>query len=163
MTAAERIQAQSGLVLPTYADVEDSGRRGIEGVAHHTPALTSRTANAGAPMPASSSRPRTCSAWAPSSSAAATMRSRRCRPSRRRPASSPISSGNHAQAIAYAGKLLGVPTTIIMPRGCARREGRRPRSGYGGEIVRYDRYTEDRLEIGAKLAPSARPDPDPAL
>lgn len=51
------------------------------------------------------------------------------------------SSGNHAQAIALAGRLLGVTATIVMPEDApaAKLEATR---GYGGDVVLYDRYAE---------------------
>ncbi|PWC32721.1 threo-3-hydroxy-L-aspartate ammonia-lyase [Azospirillum sp. TSO35-2] len=51
------------------------------------------------------------------------------------------SSGNHAQAIALAARLLGVKATIVMPMDApaAKLEATR---GYGGEVVLYDRYAE---------------------
>lgn len=61
------------------------------------------------------------------------------------------SSGNHAQAVALAARLLGIPATIVMPHDA-------PSSkvaatvGYGAEVVRYDRHAEDREEIGRALA-----------
>ena len=61
------------------------------------------------------------------------------------------SSGNHAQAVALAAKLLGSHATIVMPADApaAKLEATR---GYGAEVVRYDRWTESREEIGAALA-----------
>ncbi|RRO17237.1 threo-3-hydroxy-L-aspartate ammonia-lyase [Saccharopolyspora rhizosphaerae] len=61
------------------------------------------------------------------------------------------SSGNHAQAIALACRLSGVPATIVMPHDAPAAKVSAT-SGYGGTIVRYDRYAEDREEIGRKLA-----------
>ena len=61
-----------------------------------------------------------------------------------------FSSGNHAQAIALAGKLLGVKTTIIMPLDAPAAKKAATR-GYGATIVDYDRYTEDRDAIGRKM------------
>jgi threonine dehydratase len=61
------------------------------------------------------------------------------------------SSGNHAQAIALVGRLLQIPTTLLMPRDAPALKIQAVR-GYGGEIVFYDRYTEDREAIGEKLA-----------
>jgi threonine dehydratase len=61
------------------------------------------------------------------------------------------SSGNHAQAVALAARELGSTAVIVMPQDT-------PQSkldavaGYGAEIVTYDRYTGNREEIGAKLA-----------
>jgi threonine dehydratase len=62
-----------------------------------------------------------------------------------------FSSGNHAQAIAYAGQLQGVPTVIVMPHDAPAMKVAATR-GYGAEVVSYDRYTEDREAIGRKLA-----------
>ena len=61
------------------------------------------------------------------------------------------SSGNHAQAVAIAARLLGTTATIVMPEDAppAKLEATR---GYGAEIVSYDRWTEDREEIGRRLA-----------
>jgi threonine dehydratase len=61
------------------------------------------------------------------------------------------SSGNHAQAIAASGQILGVPTTIVMPRDAPVAK-RQATQGYGATIVTYDRYTEKRDEIAAGLA-----------
>lgn len=62
-----------------------------------------------------------------------------------------FSSGNHAQAIALAGQLLGIRAVLVMPRDAPALKVAATR-GYGGEIVFYDRYTEDREAIGNKLA-----------
>jgi threonine dehydratase len=61
------------------------------------------------------------------------------------------SSGNHAQAVAIAAGLLGTHATIVMPEDApaAKLDATR---GYGGEVVLYDRWTESREEIGARLA-----------
>jgi len=61
------------------------------------------------------------------------------------------SSGNHAQAVAIAGRLLGTTATILMPEDAPQAKVDATR-GYGAEIVRYDRWTERREEIGARLA-----------
>ena len=62
-----------------------------------------------------------------------------------------FSSGNHAQAIALSARLLGIPATIIMPHDAPATKMAATR-GYGGNVVMYDRYTEDREAIGRKLA-----------
>lgn len=72
-------------------------------------------------------------------------------PSQRRAGVVSFSSGNHAQAIALAARLLGVPATIVMPRDAPALKVSATR-GYGAEIVLYDRYTEDREAIGRDLA-----------
>jgi len=61
------------------------------------------------------------------------------------------SSGNHAQAVAIAARLLGTSATILMPEDAppAKLDATR---GYGAEIVAYDRWTDSREEIGARIA-----------
>ncbi|MFJ9411656.1 threo-3-hydroxy-L-aspartate ammonia-lyase [Streptomyces sp. NPDC101393] len=61
------------------------------------------------------------------------------------------SSGNHAQAIALSARLLDVPATIVMPHDAPAAKVAATK-GYGGRVVSYDRYTEDREEIGRELA-----------
>jgi len=67
-----------------------------------------------------------------------------------------FSSGNHAQAVALSAKLLDMPAVIVMPRdapGIKLEATRAHLSGRpGSEVVLYDRYTEDRAAIGARLA-----------
>jgi threonine dehydratase len=61
------------------------------------------------------------------------------------------SSGNHAQAIALSARLLGMPANIVMPHDAPASKVAATR-GYGGNVVFYDRYTEDREQIGRTLA-----------
>jgi threonine ammonia-lyase medium form len=61
------------------------------------------------------------------------------------------SSGNHAQAVAIAARLLGTAATIVMPEDAPRAKLDATR-GYGAEVVFYDRWTENREEIGARIA-----------
>jgi threonine dehydratase len=61
------------------------------------------------------------------------------------------SSGNHAQAVAIAARLLGTRATILMPEDAPAAKVDATR-GYGAEIVGYDRWTESREELGARLA-----------
>lgn len=61
------------------------------------------------------------------------------------------SSGNHAQGIAIAARLAGVNAAIVMPSDAPQIKIERTRA-QEAEIVFYDRYTEDREAIGAKLA-----------
>jgi threo-3-hydroxy-L-aspartate ammonia-lyase len=61
------------------------------------------------------------------------------------------SSGNHAQAIALSSLVLGVPATIVMPHDAPAAKLAATK-GYGGKVVLYDRYTEDREAIGRALA-----------
>jgi threonine dehydratase len=62
-----------------------------------------------------------------------------------------FSSGNHAQAVALAARLLGVRATIVMPRDAPEAKLRATR-GYGAEIVLFDRFAEDREAIARQLA-----------
>jgi threonine dehydratase len=61
------------------------------------------------------------------------------------------SSGNHAQAVALAARELGSSAVIVMPADtpAAKLDAV---AGYGAEIITYDRYTENREQIGAALA-----------
>jgi threonine dehydratase len=61
------------------------------------------------------------------------------------------SSGNHAQAVALASRLLGASATILMPEDAPPNKVAATR-GYGADIVTYDRYTGDREAIAAELA-----------
>ena len=61
------------------------------------------------------------------------------------------SSGNHAQAVAIAARLLGTTATILMPEDAPPAKVDATH-GYGAEIVRYDRWTERREAIGERLA-----------
>jgi threonine dehydratase len=61
------------------------------------------------------------------------------------------SSGNHAQGVAAAAKLLGMRATIVMPSNAPRAKRKRTEA-LGAEIVPYDRDTEDRALIGERIA-----------
>ncbi|MGB7406244.1 MAG: threonine/serine dehydratase [Pacificimonas sp.] len=62
-----------------------------------------------------------------------------------------FSSGNHAQGVARAARLLGIDATIVMPSDAPVMKIERTR-GDGAEIIVYDRLTESREEIAARLA-----------
>ena len=131
------------------ADVEAAARR-LDGVAHRTPVFTSRTLDglAGGSVHVKAE----CfqrggafkfrGAFNKISSLTEAVRTRGVLA---------YSSGNHAQAVAIAAALLGTRATILMPEDApaAKREATR---GYGAEIVTYDRWTENREEIGVRLA-----------
>ncbi|HEV7639399.1 MAG TPA: pyridoxal-phosphate dependent enzyme [Gaiellaceae bacterium] len=77
------------------------------------------------------------------------------------------SSGNHAQAVALASRLLGSPATILMPEDAPQSKLDATR-GYGAEVVLYDRYTGDREAIADELAAErgaelVRPYDDPLI
>ncbi len=61
------------------------------------------------------------------------------------------SSGNHAQGVAYAAAAHGAPCVILMPADAPKVKIANTRA-YGAEVVLYDRATEDRDAIGARLA-----------
>jgi threonine dehydratase len=62
-----------------------------------------------------------------------------------------FSSGNHAQGVALAAKLLGVPATIVMPSDAPAAKLAATR-GYGAEVVTYDRERMNRAELAASIA-----------
>ncbi|MBT8098495.1 MAG: pyridoxal-phosphate dependent enzyme, partial [Gammaproteobacteria bacterium] len=61
------------------------------------------------------------------------------------------SSGNHAQGVASAGKLLGIQTAIVMPEDAPRAKLENTRR-LGGEVITYDRRSGDREAIARQLA-----------
>lgn len=61
-----------------------------------------------------------------------------------------VSSGNHAQGVAWAAKRLGIPAAIVMPRNAPQVKLEATRA-LGAEVVLYDRPGEDRDEVAAKL------------
>ncbi len=62
-----------------------------------------------------------------------------------------FSSGNHAQAVAKSGAMLGIETTIVMPKDAPAIKIENTRQ-LGGKTVLYDRYTEDREAIAREIA-----------
>lgn len=62
-----------------------------------------------------------------------------------------FSSGNHAQGVAYAAKLLGMTSTIVMPTDAPRIK-LESTENLGAEIILYDRHTESREQIAADFA-----------
>lgn len=62
-----------------------------------------------------------------------------------------FSSGNHAQGVAYAARVVGTPAVIVMPADAPALKIANTRA-YGAEVVLYDRQAESREEIGARLS-----------
>ena len=62
-----------------------------------------------------------------------------------------FSSGNHGQAVALAGRMLGIPTVIVMPKD-APTVKLAATKGYGAEVVLYERHETTRELLGAKIA-----------
>jgi threonine dehydratase len=137
------------LALPTFDDVAAAARR-IEGRAHRTPVLTSRTLNdeLGAEVFFKCENFQRMGAFKFRGAFSALSRFDE---RQRRAGVVTFSSGNHAQAIALAARILGLQATILMPHDAPASKAAATR-GYGGNVVIYDRYTEDREAIGRKLA-----------
>ena len=69
----------------------------------------------------------------------------------RPPAVVAYSSGNHAQGVAMAARLLGMPATIVMPADAPRTKLDGTRA-LGAEVITYDRLADDREAIGREVA-----------
>ena len=136
-------------IAPTYDDVVAAAHR-LEGHAHRTPVLTSSTANAelGAQVFFKCENFQRMGAFKFRGAFNALSR---FDATQRKGGVVAFSSGNHAQAIALSARLLGMPGTIVMPRDAPASKIAATR-GYGGHVVLYDRYTEDREAIGRRLA-----------
>src|SRR5476649_1674254 len=137
------------LTLPTYADVAAAAER-IAGHAHKTPVITSRTVNEefGAEVFFKCENLQRMGAFKFRGAFNALSQFDE---QQRRAGVVAFSSGNHAQAIALSAQLLGIPATIIMPEDAPAAKIAATR-GYGGNVVLYDRYTQDREQIGRELA-----------
>ena len=135
--------------LPTYADVVAAAAR-IEGHAHRTPVLRSRTADAllGAQLFFKCENLQRAGAFKFRGAFNALSR---FDAAQRRAGVVAFSSGNHAQAIALAARLLGMPATLVIPQDAPAAKIAATR-GYGAEVMLFDRFTEDRAAIGARLA-----------
>lgn len=133
----------------TFADVEAAARR-LSGVAHRTPVLTSRTINARTRAEVFFKCENLQRAGAFKFRGAYNALSALSPPERERGVLA-FSSGNHAQAVALAGSLLGIKTTIVMPRDAPAIKVAATR-GYGAEVIFYDRQREDREAIARDLS-----------
>ena len=135
--------------LPTSAGVESAAAQ-IRGVAHRTPVATSRTVNARTLAQVFFKCENLQRGGAFKFRGAYNALSR-LSPDERRRGVVTFSSGNHAQAVALAGQLLGIPRVIVMPTD-APAVKRIATEGYGGEVVLYDRERDDREAIGRRLS-----------
>lgn len=133
----------------TFDDIREAAVR-LDGVAHRTPVLTSRTLDArvGAEVFIKCENFQRVGAFKirGAYNAAAQLTPRQLAKG-----IAAYSSGNHAQATALAARELGTSAVILMPED-APRSKREATAGYGAEIVTYDRYTEDRTALGEALA-----------
>jgi threonine dehydratase len=134
--------------VPTFDDVRTAARR-IFDVAHITPVLTSRTADAktGAKLFFKCENLQRAGAFKfrGAYNAIAALSD-----DEKRRGTITFSSGNHAQAMALAGQLQGVKVLVIMPSDAPAMKVAATR-GYGAEVVFYDRFKEDREALGRRL------------
>jgi threo-3-hydroxy-L-aspartate ammonia-lyase len=139
------------LNLPTYADVEAAARR-LQGHAHRTPVITSRTVDEslGATVFFKCENFQRMGAFKFRGAFNALSRLDSAAKARGVIA---FSSGNHAQAVALAARMLGIEATIVMPEDAPRSKVLATQ-GYGGRVVVYDRYRENREEIARRLSES---------
>jgi threonine dehydratase len=133
----------------TYSDVEQAAAR-LAGAAHRTPVLTSTTADArtGAKLFFKAENYQRMGAFKFRGAYNAIAR---FDAAQRAAGVLTFSSGNHAQAIALSARLAGIRATIIMPNDAPALKVQATKE-YGGEVIFYDRYTENREEIARRLA-----------
>ena len=133
----------------SFDDVIAAQKR-IAGAAHRTPVLTSTTADAmtGAQLFFKAENFQRMGAFKFRGGFNAVSQ---LTPEQRAKGVVAFSSGNHAQAIALSARLLDVKAVIIMPTDAPAAKLAATR-GYGGEVVLYDRYSEDREAIGRRLS-----------
>ncbi|MFY1632119.1 pyridoxal-phosphate dependent enzyme [Solwaraspora sp. WMMB335] len=133
----------------TLEDVRDAAAR-LAGTAHRTPVLRSRTLDAltGASIHLKCENLQRVGAF---KFRGAYNTASRLTAEQLARGIAAYSSGNHAQAVALAARELGSTAVIVMPADTPRSKMAAV-TGYGAEIVTYDRYTGDRVAIGQALA-----------
>jgi len=137
------------LHLPTPADVDEAAHR-LAGIALHTPLLTSPALDAatgGRVFLKAETLQRTGSF----KFRGAYNKLAAIPPERRAAGVVAYSSGNHAQGVAAAAQLLGMPSVIVMPSDAPRAKRERT-AAFGAEIVLYDRARDDREAIAERIA-----------
>jgi len=133
----------------TFSDVQSAAER-LRGQAHRTPVVTSRTFDqiAGCRAFFKCENLQRAGAFkfrgAYNALSQLTLEQRQC-------GVVAFSSGNHAQGLALAAKVLGIPATVVMPSDAPQIKVDATRD-YGAEIVFYDRITGDREAIARQLA-----------
>ncbi len=132
-----------------YSDIEQAAER-IAGAAHRTPVLSSRTADrmTGAQLFFKCENFQRMGAFKFRGAYNAIAR---FSAAQRAAGVLTYSSGNHAQAIALSASLVGIRSAIIMPHDAPALKVQATRE-YGGEVIVYDRYKENREEIGQRLS-----------
>ncbi|MCI0337983.1 MAG: threo-3-hydroxy-L-aspartate ammonia-lyase [Acidobacteria bacterium] len=133
----------------TFADIVQARER-IGGVAHRTPVLTSRQFNemAGCKVFFKAENLQRGGAF---KFRGAYNKIASLTDDERKQGILAYSSGNHAQAVALAAQLFGTPAVIVMPHDAPQAKVAATR-GYGGEIIYYDRYQENREETGERIS-----------
>ncbi|NLU69150.1 pyridoxal-phosphate dependent enzyme [Streptomyces sp. HNM0574] len=133
----------------TLDDVRDAAAR-LKGVAHRTPVLQSRTLDrlVGAETFLKCENFQRVGAFKFRGAYHAISR---LSPRERARGVATYSSGNHAQAVALAARELGSKAVIVMPEDAPQTKLDATR-GYGAEVITYDRYAEDRVAIGERIA-----------
>lgn len=136
------------VALPSYEDVVRASEI-LAGVAHRTPVLTSTTADVrtGAKLFFKCENFQRMGAFKFRGGYNAIAQ---LTPEQRAAGVVTFSSGNHAQAIALASRELGVQATIIMPHDAPAAK-RAATEGYGGRVVTYDRYQDDREAVARRI------------
>lgn len=132
----------------TFNDVLEARER-LQGVAHRTPVLTSRQFNEHSACEVFFKAENLQRVGAFKFRGAYNKLASLSDEQRKRGALA-YSSGNHAQAMALAGKLLGVQVAIVMPRDAPQIKVAATRA-YGAEVIFYDRYSQSREETGEKI------------
>ena len=136
------------MTLPTFADILDAARK-LEDVAVRTPLLRSEAlddAAGGRVLVKAECLQRTGSFKI----RGAYNRLVRLTEAERPRGVVAFSSGNHAQGVAASARMLGVPAVIVMPADAPRMKVEATRA-YGAEVVLYDRFTESREAIAARI------------
>jgi threo-3-hydroxy-L-aspartate ammonia-lyase len=132
----------------TFNDILEARER-LQGVAHRTPVLTSRQFNEHSACEVFFKAENLQRAGAFKFRGAYNKLASLSDDERKRGALA-YSSGNHAQAMALAGRLLGVQVVIVMPQDAPQIKVAATRA-YGAEVIFYDRYRESREETGERL------------
>lgn len=139
-----------GQLAVTWADIDAAAAR-LAGVAHRTPVMTSRTFDASTGAKAFFKCENFQRMGAFKFRGAYNALSRLSAEAGRRGVVA-FSSGNHAQAVALAGRLLGIPAAIVMPADAPEVKVAATK-GYGAEVIFYDRAAgQDREAFAAGIA-----------
>src|ERR1700691_6122617 len=149
MVSAMESAMDAPVALPTSADVDEAARR-LAGVALHTPLLTSFALDAmtgGRLFLKAETLQRTGSF----KFRGAYNKLASIPPEHRSGGVVAFSSGNHAQGVAAAARLLGMRCVIVMPRDAPRAKRERT-AALGAEVVLYDRARDDREAIARDIA-----------